>query len=72
LSFWNCSIAGFIFPSPPRPSRKPVEDEIMKKLNLILTGFVATLWMFMGMDVPFDRVTFLKSAVYLIEPTSRE
>jgi len=44
----------------------------MKKLNLILTGFVATLWMFMGMDVPFDRVTFLKSAVYLIEPTSRE
>ena len=23
----------------------------MKKLNLILTGFVATLWMFMGTDV---------------------
>ena len=49
-----------------------VEDETMKNPKGILTGFVATLWVFMGMDVPFDHVTFLKSAVYLIEPTSRE
>ena len=29
----------------------PVEDETMKNTKRILTGFVATLWMFMGMDV---------------------
>ena len=29
----------------------PVEDETMKNTKRILTGFVATLWMFMGTDV---------------------
>ena len=29
----------------------PVEDETMKNSKRILTGFAATLWMFMGTDV---------------------